>query len=247
VSANFAELIQARAKLLHEHVQASTGCIVVAGPFRGMRLIPDISWGGGDVAAKLLGHYEAELHPVIERLVTAGFDQIINIGCAEGFYAIGMAMRCPTAHIFAFDTDVIAQRVCSANCAANGVQDRINVGGAVDPDLLKALTIDVANRLFIVDCEGYEAVLVEPERVPGLKQATLLIECHDFVDRSITNTLTRRLAPTHYLGLIGEGGRDPNQSPLLKPFNSFDRWLALCEFRPETMHWLLASPKLDKD
>jgi hypothetical protein len=61
--------------LLHEHVQASTGCTIAAGPFRGMRLVPDITWGGGDVAAKLLGHYEAELHPVIERLVVAGFDQ----------------------------------------------------------------------------------------------------------------------------------------------------------------------------
>jgi hypothetical protein len=78
-----------------------------------------------------------------------------------------------------------------------------------------------------------------------LKQATLLVECHDFVDHSITNTLTHRLAPTLYLGLISEGARDSNQSPLLKPFNSFDRWLALCEFRPETMHWLLATPRLD--
>jgi hypothetical protein len=91
------------------------------------------------------------------------------------------------------------------------------VGSAVNPDLLKALTGDVANRLLIIDCEGYDAALVDPERIPGLKQATLLVECHDFVDRSITNTLTHRLPPTLYLELISEGARDPNRSPLLKP------------------------------
>jgi hypothetical protein len=242
VSAELSQLIHARAKLLHAHVQANTGCVIAAGPFQGMRLLPDVSWGGGDVAAKLLGHYEAELHPVIERLACVGFEQIINIGCAEGFYAIGLAMRCPTAHVFAFDTDANAQRVCSANCAANGVFERVSVRGACDTTLLAALTRAAASRLLVVDCEGYETILIDPERVPGLQRATMLIECHDFMDRSITGTLTGRLASTHTLEVIVEGPRDPNQSPLLKPFNSFDRWLALCEFRPETMHWLLASP-----
>jgi hypothetical protein len=212
VSARLAERIQARAKLLHGHVQAQTGCIVAAGPFRGMRLVPDIYRGGGDVAAKLLGHYQAELHPLIERLIKAGFNQIINVGCAEGYYAVGMALRCPSVRVFAFDTDGNAQRVCLANSVANGVQERIRVGGAVDPEMLRALTSEAVNRLLIVDCEGYEAVLVDPERISGLKRATLLVECHDFVNRSITSTLASPLAETHYLGLIGEGERDPNQS-----------------------------------
>jgi hypothetical protein len=204
-------LPNSRAKLLHEHVQASTGCIVAAGPFRGMRLVPDVSWGGGDVAAKLLGHYEAELHPVIERLAIANFDQILNTGCAEGFYAIGMAIRCPTEHIIAFDTDANAQRVCSANCATNGVQERVSIGGGVDPDLLKQLTADVANRLLIVDCEGYEAVLIDSN-----------------ASRAQTSNFTRRvprLCRSFYykhsnppvgsdplFGLVGEGARDQTKA-----------------------------------
>jgi hypothetical protein len=52
--------------------------------------------GGGDVAAKLLGHYEAELHPVIERLVMAGFDQISISAARRGFMpsAWQSAARC---------------------------------------------------------------------------------------------------------------------------------------------------------
>jgi methylase of polypeptide subunit release factors len=82
-----------------------------------------------------------------------------NDGRRPLYYAVGMAIRCPTAHVFAFDADINAQHVCLANCAVNGVQQRISVGGAVNPDLLKALTGDVAHRLLIIDCEGYDTNL----------------------------------------------------------------------------------------
>jgi hypothetical protein len=43
------------------------------------------------------GCYEHELHGEIEQLVTRGFDAVLNIGCGEGYYAIGLARRMPTA------------------------------------------------------------------------------------------------------------------------------------------------------
>src|SRR5262245_56331762 len=36
---------------------------------------------------KLLGTYERELHPVLERICKEPYEGIVNIGCAEGYYA----------------------------------------------------------------------------------------------------------------------------------------------------------------
>ena len=64
---------------------------VLSGPFAGMAMLPESSWGDGDLAPKLLGCYEAELHPAIAKAISRKPKNIVNIGCAEGYYAVGMA------------------------------------------------------------------------------------------------------------------------------------------------------------
>ena len=81
--------------------------------------------------------------------------------------------------------------------------------------------------------------LLAPDLLPQLAACDFLVECHDCIDRSITPTLQTRFAQTHNLKLIKEQGRDPSRHPLIAPFSSLDRWLAVCEFRPEAMHGLL--------
>jgi len=68
--------------LFHVH-----GGTVVTAPFAGMRLMRATSWGDGDLAPKLLGYYEAELHPAMAKAVARNPKTIVNIGCAEGYYA----------------------------------------------------------------------------------------------------------------------------------------------------------------
>ena len=41
--------------------------------------------------AKLLGCYEQPLQPYTQRSLSAQYTKIINIGCAEGYYAVGFA------------------------------------------------------------------------------------------------------------------------------------------------------------
>jgi hypothetical protein len=76
-----------------------------------------------------------------------------------------------------------------------------------------------------------------------LARATIIVECHDFIDPRITLTLLNRLKPTHDVLVVFEGARDPNECEFLTTFNSMDRWLAVCEFRPSTMNWIVATPK----
>ena len=52
----------------------------------------------------LAGSYEAELHDVLEDVIVERPSRIIDVGCAEGYYAVGLAMRCPDAAVFTSST-----------------------------------------------------------------------------------------------------------------------------------------------
>jgi hypothetical protein len=219
------------------------GWVVQSGPFAGTVLPELTSWGDGDLLPKLLGCYEAELHRTIAEIVAATPDLIVNVGAAEGYYAIGMSRLLPAATIYAFDTDTKSQEICRAAAGLNGLSSRVSVAGQCTPDLLQAIVPRGRAPVVICDCEGYERELIDPQRVPALRSATLVVECYDFIDAAITRTLVDRLSPSHTLGSVREGARDPNESSFLQGLNSLDRWLAVCEYRPLTMHWLVARPK----
>jgi hypothetical protein len=219
------------------------GCLVQSGPFAGMALPDQTSAGDGNLLPKFLGCHEAELHPIIEDIIAAVPDLVIDIGTREGYYAVGMARRLPAAFVHAFDTQATAQDLCRQTAGLNDVGKRISVTGRCTPDLLQAIVPRGRTPVVICDCGGYEQTLIDPHRVPALRSAILVIECHDFVDATLTQTLADRLGPTHTLEGIREGARDPNALPSLQGMSSLDRWLAVCEYRPTTMHWLVALPK----
>jgi 2-polyprenyl-3-methyl-5-hydroxy-6-metoxy-1,4-benzoquinol methylase len=212
---------------------------VLSGPFAGMTMLPEASWGDGDLAPKLLGCYEAELHPALAKAIARDPRKVINIGCAEGYYAIGMARALPQARVFAFDTNTTAQQICGRAAAANRVAARANVGGTCTFDILRDIITKDDRTLLLVDCEGAELQLLDPAQVPSIQGCDVIVECHDFLDPAITSTLRQRFAASHDVEVVMEGPRDPNQFPALQRWQSSDRWLAVNENRPMTMNWLV--------
>jgi 2-polyprenyl-3-methyl-5-hydroxy-6-metoxy-1,4-benzoquinol methylase len=93
--------------------------IVQDGPFAGMNfpLMP----ADGCVMPKLLGSYEEELHPFFNRFAGTDYDLIIDIGCAEGYYAVGLARLFERARVLAYDIDANARQRCSELARLNGV------------------------------------------------------------------------------------------------------------------------------
>jgi len=79
----------ARRAELWSYVAGHTNNIVQAGPFAGMLLTGDTSWDAvGDETSKLLGFYEEEIDPHLEQAIAAKPDLVLNVGCAEGYYAV---------------------------------------------------------------------------------------------------------------------------------------------------------------
>jgi hypothetical protein len=219
------------------------GYVVQGGPFASMVLPERVCRADGDILPKLLGVYEAELHTPLAALVADEPDLVIDIGAAEGFYTAGLARLLPAVRVHAFDPDDQAQDICREAARLNGVESRVSVGGKCSAELLRLLLGRAARPAVVCDAEGQETELIDPAQVPALATTFLIVECHDFLNPAITRTLAQRLESTHDLQLAQESGRDPNAIPMLRSLNSLDRWIAMCEFRPQTMHWLIAKPR----
>jgi hypothetical protein len=231
-----------RSKLL-DNVFKATGGIVQAGPFEGMRIVPEASWSDGDLAAKLLGCYEEELHARLSRVIDGDYAAVVDIGCAEGYYAVGLAPRMPDSRVIAFDTSERGRRICRQNGERNGVADRIDIRGECTRSELSDILRGGGPTFLLVDCEGAEWDLLDPVAVPGLTGCDFIVECHDFLNPRITNELRRRFESTHDIVQIPEGPRNPNTIPYLQTLPSLDRWLLISENRPQTMHWLVTTVK----
>ncbi len=162
---------------------------VLHGPFKGLQY-PSYNAIGSVLYPKLIGSYEKELHGVIESLCAIEFSEIINIGCGEGYYAIGLCHKFSKAKIFACDTDPQAILLCKKMAALNHVTDRIIFNNEFTSADLKNFKF-TKRGLIICDCEGFEKNLFNFSNLENLKQCYLLIESHDFIDINITAFLMK--------------------------------------------------------
>jgi hypothetical protein len=209
---------------------------VVGGPFRGLRYPAQASWGSAFLP-KLLGTYERELHEAIERVVRRPYRLVVDIGAAEGYYAVGFALRMSQAPVIAFEIDAAARAMLTRVIEHNGVQGRVAVAQCCDG----AQLLDLAQRgpgFLLSDCEGCEFELFQPAQVLALSEWDLLIETHDSLRQNITRQLAARFRRTHRVTLIKPHQRTAADFPLRGAFSRFERLAAMDEGRHRAK-WLL--------
>jgi hypothetical protein len=190
------------------------GLTVTGGPFVGLR------YPGTEplsLVPKLLGVYESELHGPVEDAIRAQPDVIVNVGAADGYYAVGLARRCPDARVIAYEADGGQAELCRRVAAANHVD--VEVRGAAGRDDLGAAS------LIVMDCEGCERTLLEPPL-----EAAVIVELHDFLDPGVGDAIAARFAPTHDVTLIPTAPQPPTRHPL-------------SEQRPGPMRWAVMTPR----
>lgn len=214
------------------------------GPFRGMRY-PEASSIGSMLFPKLMGTYESEIHEIIEGLCRREYTEILDIGCAEGYYAVGLSMRIPSAKVFAYDTNQEAIRLCRKMAELNGVADRVVTRSFCDADTLGSFPFS-GSGLVISDCEGYESRLFTDAVVRHLARHDVVIEVHDFIDIGLSSLIRERFARTHAITMI-ESVDDIKkaQSYVVDELDGYDlpaRKVLLGERRPAIMAWFYMTP-----
>ena len=217
------------------------GDTVQAGPFAGMVLPADLDAPDYQTALMpiLMGVFEQELSPAIRRIIESAPSLFVNVGAAEGYYAVGIARAVPGAHVVGYEMLESARDACRRVAEANGVS--IDLRGECTVAELNAV-LDRPATLF-VDCEGGERVLLDPAAVPALAQCDILVECHDMKVAGTTELMVERFQPTHEIERIEEGSRPLLAHEMFHGRSSLERLIAVCEFRGGTSNWLMLTPK----
>jgi hypothetical protein len=234
--ARMEELLQELMRGVNAMFLQSMGNTVRHGPFRGM-IIPtpdEESWVDGNFSCKILGAYEFELHDAIAHAVSRKPATVINVGCADGYYAIGLARMMPASLVMSYDTNQTAVDVFRKYAKLNEVADRVEIFCG----RLKRSDEGEGHRLYIVDIEGDELHFIDLQENPRLAFSDLIVECHDFVDKDISLTLANRLAKTHAVEIIRARLPLYSRYEFLSQSPGVMQVLALTEKRPMPTLWL---------
>ena len=218
---------------------------VIQGPFIGQKFARTESVGSAYLP-KLLGTYESEIFPVWTEIQNQDFSVILDIGCAEGFYACALAKMFPASKVLGFDLDANARDYSIENAKANGLNN-VSIHGACDPDLIDN-SCRGEKAFILCDIEGAEKALFSAVSVESLKDTHMVIELHDGVDRSISSTLKSKFVTTHDISSFFSTD-DIHRPALMASYNQMDLsdddfYLAMREKRGHIMEWIYLKPKI---
>lgn len=221
----------------------STAGHVIGGPFRGMLYVDRSE--GSSYWPKLLGTYELELADALEEWIREGASRILVAGAGEGYYAVGLALRLPQAKVIAWEASPGARDLVRGLAERNGVAERVEIRGLCDLGELRRGLTDGGRALVVVDVEGGEAMLLDPELVPELRTARMLVETHDFLLPRVTEHVESRLASSHAIRRIEQRPRRLGDMPAdigIPPGLQGAALALLSEGRVADNRWLVCEP-----
>jgi precorrin-6B methylase 2 len=228
-----------RSRVLAGTLGARDGLVVQHGPFAGMNYVAAATEGA--LLPRLIGSYECELHPHILALVEEGIDTVVDVGCAEGYYAVGLARLIPHAAVHAYDTDPAAREACRALAEANGVSERVHIGETFPGEAFAGFT--PGRTLVFMDIEGGERQLLDPSAYPALKGLHVLVETHPNPSADLTALIAGRFEGSHDIIRVDLG---PKTTPLpewMLKLSHIDQLIGAWEWRMRPTPWLVMRPK----
>lgn len=228
-------------------VVATYGTTVLHGPFKGMKFTHEGLMTACNTSG-LLGTYEKEIHPWLLTLRPGEYERALDIGAAEGYYAVGIALRTGT-RVDAYDTAPVARRLCKSMAKLNGVSGLVETHAFCSPEGLRKL--GGRRCLILSDCEGFEVTLFSTDVIQALANSDLIIELHDGASPpgSTRELLKSRFAATHRIEVVRFGSRDPRDFPELAHLEELgvDVRRAIREEGRGDQEWLIAtSTNLDQ-
>jgi SAM-dependent methyltransferase len=213
---------------------------IKAGPFKGMRYITEANCSR--LMPKIIGCYESAMTSWILDIPSRQYDVILDVGCAEGYYAVGFAYQNYAKRIYAFDIEEEALDNARRLAALNHVENKICFESLCDEAKISTLCANKTALIFC-DIEGSEDALLDPDKIPMLRNIDMIIESHDFIVPGMINKLFERFQGTHHIEIVGDAGVNPDKFPVLKSFNKRIRRKFVNEGRSPGMMWIRLTVK----
>jgi hypothetical protein len=239
LNALFRHMGQWRSTVLGSVFVRHHGLTIYGGLFKGMEYLDHST--EGCLLPRLLGCYEQELHDDLRAFASEGLDAVVDIGCAEGYYAVGLARLMPDVTVHAYDTDAKARESCRGLAAKNGVADRVHIGETFTGDMFE--TFADRRTLVMIDTEGFEEEIMRPDQWPALARLAIVMETHPEKHPDIVATMLARFTSTHDIELRATGPRVSDLPGWLLELPHLDQLIATWEFRATQTPWFVMRPK----
>ena len=216
------------------------------GPLKGYEIPRESHWGGLARPSMLLGLYERE---VVAALVehAAERDVFIDVGAADGFFAVGLVACGIFKQSHAFEISESGRQVIRKSSVINAVSHSVSVHGEFDEKFVaNATNIDFGKSVVLIDIEGNEFSLLARPLIETLKDAVIIVELHDFHfpdGEALKSALLARLKDHFEVTIVTTGAREIPRSEFLDAMSDNERWLICSEGRARRMEWLIAVPR----
>lgn len=220
--------------------------VVKYGPFTGLHLDRETWWGKLDLGSQCLGLYEKEILNLIEATEAGHYRTFIDIGAADGYYAIGMLVSGKVGRTICFEQTEKGRSVIAENWKKNRSVGELTILGEANASSFATLNpADLENALVLVDIEGFEFELITDEVLSLLKSSTVVIEIHHWMDNFLDKYTTFLRHADRYFDVevIERVERETSNLPELRDFTDDNRLLLTSERRPGVMRFLKLTPK----
>ena len=220
--------------------------VIAYGPFKGMMLSEDVWWSKSDLITQTLGIYEEHVLDKLIYFSNKGAKSFIDIGAADGYFAVGMAFSKTYPEVHAFEIDPKGQEYIKENATRNLCSDAVNVYGEANIASLKKLINKEFKSTLLIDIEGAEYDLLNNEMLSLLAGNYIICELHPWLINNgyeLQKDLLERASQKFNLELIMRESYAPNLFPEFNDLSDEERLVAVGEGRAKNMQWLVLTPK----
>ena len=228
--------------LSYEHAKKHN-FIVQYGIFKNLKMNHEISWGRGDIASKIYGFYENKIQ---QKLKDINNPILIDIGAADGFFAIGSLKSKICEFCYAFEETKKSRENLSKTAKINNVQNKLSIIGKVTKDNFFTLLpskINFSKVTILCDIEGGEFDFFSDEILATIRCSNIIIEIHKNHNKNLEIDLLERVKKYFDVSIIIDNDKNFEGVSELHALNDIDRNLICSEGRSYIGKWWHLSPK----
>jgi hypothetical protein len=232
---------------LSEALALASNFTVQYGPFAGMRFAQESWWSAADRGSMILGMYEQEVLKVLDDN-HHGRDILVDVGAADGYYAIGCLKAGWVRHAYCFELSEHGRAAIRRNAELNQCAANITILGEARPGFMAELehkfNINPKQVFMIMDIEGGEADLLTASALQSLSRSVSVVELHEnqlapsFITQFESSAAKAGLEITY----VRTQDRNPSAYPELASWSDDDRWMLCSEGRAQLMRWAILQP-----
>ena len=234
-------------EIVWDKVKEQYGLEIAFGPFKGMKLSPNAWWSNKNMTAQVLGIYEANVIVKLERYAER-FSNFIDIGAADGYYAVGSVVNGIYKKSHAFEINELGRTIILETAKINNCEELVSVYGEATESKIRDIIKEDGNALVIIDIEGGEFDLLSDDMLNCLRQCVVICELHPFMFSDGASKLSSLLERCDSSFEIAFSERQTYELPecdFLDGLPDDARLLAFSEGREAAMQWLILVPKTE--